>query len=464
MTLLLSGCGLAGTSTGGAGARAGEASVFEGPVPRAQCGPGSLPEIDIQGRVPLEDRESGRSLQGYSCNLELQSQYQGGGANWQFAWYEDCGYYSTNFESRKGVVVVDASNPAEARFSQSLTSPAMLDPWESLKVDERRGLLAAVAAWDGGGNGPVYFDVYDVARDCARPGLKASVPMNIPIGHEGNWATDGETYYGSSLWTQTITAIDVVNPEQPVALTVLPQGTHGLSSSPDSTRLYLASPGTLTPTSSTANGLVMLDVTGIKNRIPGARATTISTLTWDDGATAQHTIPIWYGGKPHIVFVDEGGHGAARIIDISDETHPKIISKLKLEIHMPDAQAASDVDCANSGTFCYEGHYCNVDQAHDPTVLGCGYFESGLRVFDIRDPYSPREIAYYNPPALIDPGPASQHANGALPRGLGTDLTADWCSAQVRFVKERGELWSTCQDNGFMILKFTNGVWPFQGS
>jgi len=30
--------------------------------------------------------------------------------------------------------------------------------------------------------------------------------------------------------------------------------------------------------------------------------------------------------------------------------------------------------------------------------------------------------------------------------------------------KKRGMLWTTCQDNGFLMLKFTNGVWPLAGS
>ena len=42
-----------------------EESVFEGPVPRAECGPGSRPETALQGEVTIADRESGRSAQGY---------------------------------------------------------------------------------------------------------------------------------------------------------------------------------------------------------------------------------------------------------------------------------------------------------------------------------------------------------------------------------------------------------------
>src|SRR5688500_16003552 len=38
------------------------------PVPRAECGPGSRPETDIQGRVPARDYTSGRVDAGYRCN------------------------------------------------------------------------------------------------------------------------------------------------------------------------------------------------------------------------------------------------------------------------------------------------------------------------------------------------------------------------------------------------------------
>src|SRR5436190_22961113 len=45
------------------------------PVPRAQCGPGSMPETGAQGRVPKADVTSGRAAKGYTCNAEMISHY-----------------------------------------------------------------------------------------------------------------------------------------------------------------------------------------------------------------------------------------------------------------------------------------------------------------------------------------------------------------------------------------------------
>jgi hypothetical protein len=40
----------------------------------------------------------------------------------------------------------------------------------------------------------------------------------------------------------------------------------------------------------------------------------------------------------------------------------------------------------------------------------------------------------------------------------------DHCTAQIRLDAVAGTLQTTCQDNGFLSLKFTNGVWPFPTS
>ena len=82
------------------------------------------------------------------------------------------------------------------------------------------------------------------------------------------------------------------------------------------------------------------------------------------------------------------------------------------------------------------------------TTLACGYFNSGIRVFDIRDPVRPREIAYFNPP-FGRQGAGEAHA------------PYDAFSAPA-FVPERGEIWYTDGNYGFYVLRVTNGVWQAQ--
>jgi hypothetical protein len=204
----------------------------------------------------------------------------------------------------------------------------------------------------------------------------------------------------------------------------------------------------------------------------------ISELYWPDGATGQHTINVKIGKKPYVIYVDEAGAGGngittrqavcdlgllpfpiARIIDMGDETKPKVISKLMLEIHDPANCAKVVPDLEGLSSFTYGSHYCSVDNIHNATTLACGYFNAGIRVFDIRDPVRPREIAYFNPAGTTTASPGSNH-NG---RGW-TPASPDYCAAQVHLDAEQGTLWTTCQDNGLLSLKFTHNAWPFAES
>jgi hypothetical protein len=97
-----------------------------------------------------------------------------------------------------------------------------------------------------------------------------------------------------------------------------------------------------------------------------------------------------------------------------------------------------------------------VDDVENATTLACAYFESGIRVFDIRDPQRPKEIAYFVPPAVASPSPGSFN-NATTANGR-----PDHCSAQLYFQASPAILMTTCQDNGFLALRFTNGVWPLR--
>ena len=87
------------------------------------------------------------------------------------------------------------------------------------------------------------------------------------------------------------------------------------------------------------------------------------------------------------------------MIDIADERNPRVVSNLRLEVHQPENfPAQADDNGAQNPVQGYAGHYCNVPTRVDPAIVACSMILSGLRVFDIRDPEQPREIAYFNAP------------------------------------------------------------------
>ena len=425
----------------GAAPLAPASTVDEVAVPRARCAAGSQPEPGLQGEVTDKDRASGRSMREYTCNVQRVSTLLGEGSGLQAAYYKTCAYYGV---IGTGTRVVDVRDPRHPKIVTTLTSPAMRDPWESLKVNAQRGLLGAV---EGTLNGPLFFDVYDIKADCTNPVLQSSLPINS-IGHEGEWSQDGQTYYATSMAPGLLTAIDVSDPTLPKVITVTPYtGSglgHGLSTNRDGTRLYAVDPDAFNA-QNRGNGLRILDVSDIKARVTGAQPKVVGSLYWLDGGGAQHTIPLIIHGKQYVVEVDELGYGAARIIDVSHERQPRIISYLRTEIQLSQNRAKADAQEGASPNFAYNLHYCNVDRLVEPTVLGCSSRASGLRIYDIRDPEHPKEIAYYNP--------------GGTAQGKSSSMTA-----QVHFVPERGEVWSTDGGKGFFVLRFTNHAWPFRSA
>jgi hypothetical protein len=489
-------------ASGSYGEEEDDAAAIPLTVPKAECGENDHPETGLQGQVPAPLRAAG--FKGFNCNLKLIGQSRGDGANWQSAEFKDkmghvCGYHGTAFttanRTHEGVPVIDLTHPHRPAPTGYLTSISMLDPWESLKTNAARQLLGADNAHNGAGGPEV--DFYDLSGDCRQPQLLGSVAVGKPdgstgvpgvvIGHEGSWAPDGLTYYGGSPFQRIYYAVDAANPMEPKLITIYhnPLGavTHGLSISDDGNRAYFA---TLSipqatdvgnPSFPETNGVLIADVSEIQARVPNPEVKLISTVLWKDGSVMQHTIPISIYGKAYLIAVDEAGSGGityagwqascaaglplfpmARIIDISDETKPRIVSRLMLETHNPANCAKVLPDVVGLSIFTYGSHYCSVDNRHHATTLACGYFNSGIRVFDIREPRRPKEIAYYNPAGATTPSPGSNHVT----TGQWVAGGPDWCNAQVHLDAERGTLWTTCQDNGLLMLKFEHGVWPFE--
>ncbi|HSW14650.1 MAG TPA: hypothetical protein VLI06_17530 [Solimonas sp.] len=443
---------------------------------KAVCGPGSHPEIGIQGRVSRAEHDSGRAAEGYSCNTELVGTHVipdavGTVAGFKVERYvdaagHDCAYYDTTLtfptnlvDGEAGVNVLDMSDPTQPVLTTRLLSIAMLSPHESLIVNKQRGLLAAVA-----GNAallPGVVDLYDISQDCRQPVLKASLPLAL-FGHESGMAPDGKTFYSASPGTPTLTAIDISDPALPRPIAVMPYYSHGVSISADGNRAYVASvgvPGAAcayavtcdVPDPNIDRALVILDISEIQARKANPQVREVSRLTWSPMSIPQNAIPFTSKGHPYLLEIDEfarGGEvGAARIIDIGDETKPKVASDLRLEVHNPEhfAEIADDPGNQFIGQG-YAGHYCNLPTRTDPTIVACSMIVSGLRVFDIRDVHKPREVAYFNAPMN--------------PRITPYLVASGYAMSSPEFVPERKEIWYSDVYSGFYAIRLTNGAWP----
>jgi hypothetical protein len=231
-----------------------------------------------------------------------------------------------------------------------------------------------------------------------------------------------------------------------------------MSVSDDGTRGYFAA----------ADGLIIVDLSEVQARKPNPQIREISRLVWKSITIPQVAIPVTIKGRPYVVEIDEyssgedgdgvAGNGprvgAARIIDISDETKPFVVSNIRLDVHQKEHRAAlADDYGARNPTQGYAGHYCNVPQRVDPGIMACSMILSGLRVFDIRDPEHPKEIAYHVAP------PSHVSETGAT----FIDERANWAMSQPAFAPERGEIWYSDGTSGFYALKVDEDVWPFRG-
>ena len=441
-------------------ARAAGGSGVPAATPQARCGPGSLPETGRQGRVALADYASGRAAKGYTCNA-AQVGHIGSTGGFKTFRYVDrtgrvCAFYDGTLlfptavfhQEAGGVHVLDMSDPAHPVETARLVTVAADTPHESLVLNPVRGLLAAAA-----GNAatlPGVIDVYDVSQDCRYPVLRSTSPLGI-LGHESGFSPDGRTLWVSTTAQAGVTAVDVTNPVLPSILWHNTTYTfHGMHLSADGRRLYGADLGS-------SHGLTILDVGQIQDRAATPVVTEVSHLTWPEVSIPQNTIPVTIKGHRYLVEFDEYARsatqynaadpvGAARMINVDDERHPRVVSTMRLAVNQPDARATDQQNDpgATYGVQGYAAHYCGVPRTVDPGIVACSFILSGLRVFNIADPLHPREVAYFNKPAP-----------NLLPLASGS-----YAMSAPAFDIASQQVWYTDGDSGFYAVRLTNGAWP----
>lgn len=459
---------------GGAGADYPTAIDFS-PTPGVACGPEDLPE-EIQGRTPYWDYETERAAQGYTCNASEVSHLgnisptSGAAGGYRVHRFTDsqnrvCAYFDTTLlfpvnawsapPGQTGVWVLDMTDPANPIHTATLSTAAMQSPHESFSLNEARGLLGAVFA------NPLFyhgqFDLYDINADCRHPVLKSSLPMGF-LGHEGSFAPDGLTYYASSLYGHTLTAIDTSNTlATKILWTSLKWNVHGMNVSDDGRTLYFADLARngfnqFEQAGSETKGLTVLDVSQVQDRVINPQVSIISHLTWPHVGTPQTALPFTRDGHPYLVEVDEFGGadnvGAARIIDMGNPASPQVVSNMRLAVNNLDHQSDQDQQKDPNATFSlggYRAHYCGIPSRVDPKIVACSFILSGLRVFDISDLAHPKEIAYFNKPHM---GNDVQGPQGS------------YAMSQPAFDVARHQIWYSDGNTGFFVVQIRDSVWP----
>ncbi|MCX6396029.1 MAG: hypothetical protein NTV23_06045 [Propionibacteriales bacterium] len=447
------------------------------PVPVARCGPGSLPETSTQGRVPAADYTSGRVKQGYRCNT-VQVSHQGSSGGFKTLRYTDsaghtCAFYDSTLTLPRdvvsntlsgdglGVVVLDMTDPSKPRRTANLTSVGMLSPHESLLVNPRRGLLVGVMGTAA--TAPGILDVYDVKTDCRKPKLLSSSLSGI-FGHESGFSPDGNTYYVAGAAGFSLTAVDLVDPRKPkILFTQSGVVYHGLRLSNDGRTMYVANIGEPGPGGITGAGLRILDVSQIQDRKPKPKVPVLSSITWREASIPQVAEPFVSDGHKYVLEVDEfvdlfsfkglvdvfhSPVGAARIINVDDPRHPRVVSDIRLKVHQPDQRTGPQLQdpVAAFPAQGYAGHYCGLPTRNNPKIAGCSMIMSGLRLFDIRDVYHPKEVGYFNKPV-----PAINKL--ALIPAIGA-----YAMSQPAWDLKNNSVWYTDANSGFYVVRLTNGV------
>jgi hypothetical protein len=447
---------------------------FPAALAKPVCGPGALKETSIDGRVPSSDYDSGRYAKGYRCNTQLVSR-QGDTGGFKVERYVDaaghvCAYYDSTLLFPKdvlmqaakglGVVVLDMSNPARPVRTAQLVSPAMLSPHESLLLNSTRGLLGAELG-NPAANASV-LDLYDVRTDCRHPKLLSTTPTG-GLGHESGWAPDGRTYYITGTAGNTFQAVDVSNPASPkVIYTEYGVNYHGVRVSATGNQLYVANIGNSGDGNFASGGLQILDISQIQARRPDPKVTVLSSLTWRELSIPQAAEPFTRNGRHYLLEFDEyanysaaGGAtqasspvGAARIIDVQDPRHPKVVSNIRLAVHQPAARkgAQQGDPGALSPVQGYAAHYCSMPTRTDPNLAACSMILSGLRVIDIRDPAHPKEVGYYNQPIKIGDKPANPDVGGA------------YAMSQPAWDPAHDSIWYSDGNSGFFDIRLVNGL------
>lgn len=360
-----------------------------------------------------------------------------------------------------GLSVTEITDPSAPRFIRFIPGPP--NTW-TLQVQVADGIMITSMeripdGWGGDANGP--FGEGFLIWDLSNP----EDPQQLGHYKTGGMGTHRNYYDGGRYVHATALPegydghiyqiVDIADPKNPVEVSRwwrpgqwlaggeagVPYGTllHGGA--------YVKGDRAYLPYS--AGGFVILDISDI------TQPKLVSDLPFSppfQAFIAVHTaVPLT--GRPLVLVnseaINEQGDeplGYAGIVDIRDETRPRLITLF------PQPQPPEGMGVRNfydrPGRFGphnqHQPQYQDV-LFQDENIVFLTYFNAGLRAYDISDERTPREIGYFIPPDPVE-------RRGPLPAtGLVTQ-------SEDVLVDARGNVFVSDKNHGIYVLRLENGL------
>jgi hypothetical protein len=311
------------------------------------------------------------------------------------------GYAFVGHMGDRGTSILDVRDPSDPRLVGRIPSFPHTHGHKVQIVDDvllvnREKIPRSEGPWTPG------LAIYDISRPtepreiafwrCGGKGVHRMTWWEPGLA----WVTAGDDDYTD----QFLVVLDLADPSRPteVGRWWLPGMATGRGETPDwgddwTVKLHHALVrGDRAYCSWWDKGIVILDVAD------PAAPTVVSHLEFGhDASRATHTaVPL--PRRDLLVVTEEripfGCVGVApntRIVDISDETRPRVVSTFPV----PDGDF-----CERGGRFGpHNVHEMRPGTLSDPNTIYLTYFNAGIRVLDVSDPANPTEIAWFIPDA-----------------------------------------------------------------
>lgn len=367
-------------------------------------------------------------------------------------WY----LYVTHFWEPR-LSVLDVTDPTAMELVAAVDGPEDTATWQVQQADGLlvQGLEVRPPAWGGlperaGDEGLRFWDVRDPAHPVLAGAWRTGHPHGVHRSHYAGGRYVHVTAARQGFDGNIYVILDVSDPANPVEVGNwhLPEQETGQETGRfvsfhgpayvEGDRAYLGYG---------AAGLVILDIADL------TEPKLVSRLEFGPALSsmiAMHTaIPLperelVVVNTEAIAELQQEPYNFAGIVDVADETEPRLISMLPVPAPGPDAEYRNF--SRRGGRFGphNQHHPQSPDLFHSADLVIMTWFNAGLRVFDIRDPYLPREVAWYLPEDPVE-------RRGLLPK------TALVTQSEDVLADARGNIFFTDKNWGLHAVRLASG-------